>query len=239
MDSHPRAQRACWVARLRAPAREDAAKPPGCPSVHCGSTDKRSLTIASLARVHLAGHAGCCRAAKMCRQMCRRDRAAGRIGVFFGMCGESLAGGLHSPEGAATLNLDAEPSRKERGHRGVRPRHPRGRAFGSNRWVPQAARDRVVFCPAPAAMPSVGRRPARERSPRAGPPHEDGVPGPDGSRPDHGGCADTMARRASPGTTGFDAVGLWGWLRVEVPGRPRKTPGKTISADSHEYALAA
>ena len=29
------------------------------------------------------------------------------------------------------LLLDAEPSRKERGHRGVRPRHPNRRAFGS------------------------------------------------------------------------------------------------------------
>jgi hypothetical protein len=31
------------------------------------------------------------------------------------------------------LLLDAEPSRKERGHRGVRPRHPPGTAFGPNR----------------------------------------------------------------------------------------------------------
>jgi hypothetical protein len=45
--------------------------------------------------------------------------------------------------------------------------------------------------------------------------------------------------KAFPGTTGFDVVGSREWLRVEVPGRPRKTPGKTISADSHEYALAA
>jgi hypothetical protein len=29
------------------------------------------------------------------------------------------------------LSLDAEPSRKERGHRGVRPRHPNWKAFGS------------------------------------------------------------------------------------------------------------
>jgi len=28
------------------------------------------------------------------------------------------------------LLVDAEPSRKERGHRGVRPRHPPGKAFG-------------------------------------------------------------------------------------------------------------
>jgi hypothetical protein len=31
------------------------------------------------------------------------------------------------------LLLDAEPSRKERGHRGVRPRHPRWKAFGLDR----------------------------------------------------------------------------------------------------------
>ncbi len=42
----------------------------------------------------------------------------------------------------------------------------------------------------------------------------------------------------SPGTTGFDAVGSWGWLRAEVP-EASLNPGKTIRADSHEYALAA
>jgi len=29
----------------------------------------------------------------------------------------------------------------------------------------------------------------------------------------------------SPGTTGFDVVGSWGWLRVEVPGGLVKHPG--------------
>jgi hypothetical protein len=28
------------------------------------------------------------------------------------------------------------------------------------------------------------------------------------------------------GTTGFDVVGSWGWLRVEVPGGLVKHPGK-------------
>jgi hypothetical protein len=41
------------------------------------------------------------------------------------------------------------------------------------------------------------------------------------------------------GTTGFDVDVSWGQLRVEVPGRPRKTTGKTISADDHTFALAA
>jgi PQQ-like domain len=40
---------------------------------------------------------------------------------------------------------DAEPSRKERGHRGVRPRHPSRSAKSEPGRVPQAARDRVVF----------------------------------------------------------------------------------------------
>jgi hypothetical protein len=50
------------------------------------------------------------------------------------------------------LLLDAEPSRKERGHRGVRPRHPNRQTFGSGNRpsgrlerVPQAMRDRVVL----------------------------------------------------------------------------------------------
>ena len=43
----------------------------------------------------------------------------------------------------------------------------------------------------------------------------------------------------TPGTTGFDVVGSVGVVASRGPGWPRKTPGKTISADSHEYALAA
>ena len=31
---------------------------------------------------------------------------------------------------------------------------------------------------------------------------------------------------SSPGTTGFDVVDSWGWLRVEVPGGLVKHPGK-------------
>jgi adenylate kinase family enzyme len=45
--------------------------------------------------------------------------------------------------------------------------------------------------------------------------------------------------RTSLGTTGFDVVGSWGWLRVEVP-EASLNPGNTISAKSHgDYALAA
>jgi hypothetical protein len=40
------------------------------------------------------------------------------------------------------------------------------------------------------------------------------------------------------GTTGFDVVGSWGWLRVEVP-EASLNPGNNTSADKHEYALAA
>jgi hypothetical protein len=38
--------------------------------------------------------------------------------------------GLHSSQEVPMLLLDAEPSRKERGHRGVRPCHPNWKAFG-------------------------------------------------------------------------------------------------------------
>ncbi len=54
-----------------------------------------------------------------------------------------------------------------------------------------------------------------------------------------GGPARLQAVGHPPGTTGFDVVGLVGMVASRGPGRPRKTPGKTISADSHEYALAA
>jgi hypothetical protein len=40
------------------------------------------------------------------------------------------------------------------------------------------------------------------------------------------------------GTTGFDVVGSWGWLRVEVP-EASLNPGNNTSAKSHDYALAA
>jgi hypothetical protein len=46
------------------------------------------------------------------------------------------------------LLLDAELSRKERGHRGVRPCHPRAdrAARREEQRVPQTTRDRVFFC---------------------------------------------------------------------------------------------
>ncbi len=34
-----------------------------------------------------------------------------------------------------------------------------------------------------------------------------------------------ILRDTSPGTTGFDVVDSWGWLRVEVPGGLVKHPG--------------
>jgi hypothetical protein len=51
------------------------------------------------------------------------------------------ARGLRAP----MLRPDAEPSRKERGHRGVRPRHPNRSAKSESGRVPQAARNRVDF----------------------------------------------------------------------------------------------
>jgi hypothetical protein len=52
--------------------------------------------------------------------------------------------GLHSSQEVPMLLLDAEPSRKERGHRGVRPCHPNWKAFGLDGRVPRAAWDRVI-----------------------------------------------------------------------------------------------
>ena len=58
-----------------------------------------------------------------------------------------------------------------------------------------------------------------------------------GHHPVGAGALAWRAQETSPGTTGFDAVGSWGWLRAEVP-EASLNPGKTIRADSHEYALA-
>src|ERR1700681_4636703 len=76
---------------------------------------------------------------------------------------------------------DADLSRKERGHRGVRPRHLRPTApRGRRRRVPQAARSASLSF--------------------------------------SNGSARYDLLQHTPGTTGFDVVGSWGWLRVEVPG---------------------
>jgi len=37
---------------------------------------------------------------------------------------------------------------------------------------------------------------------------------------------ESIPAQTLPGTTGFDAVGSWGWLRAEVPGGLVKHPGK-------------
>jgi len=55
--------------------------------------------------------------------------------------------------------------------------------------------------------------------------------------PARGRCTSMEGAGTSPGTTGFDVVESWGWLRAEVP-EASLNPGKTIRADSHEYALA-
>src|SRR5947209_19588813 len=39
------------------------------------------------------------------------------------------------------------------------------------------------------------------------------------------GGLSSILSRTSPGTTGFDVVDSWGWLRVEVPGGLVKHPG--------------
>src|SRR3954447_7716272 len=83
--------------------------------------------------------------------------------------------------------------------------------------------------------PLIGIRPARMRSREVSP----NGPEKRKSQRDRAptrlecGCHNTQ------GTTGFDVVDSVGLVASRGPGRPRKTPGKTISADSHEYALAA
>jgi hypothetical protein len=64
---------------------------------------------------------------------------------FSGGCGNLAAGGVALTSEHATLLADAEPSRKERGHRGVRPRHPNRGAKSEPGRVPQAARNRVDY----------------------------------------------------------------------------------------------
>jgi hypothetical protein len=44
-------------------------------------------------------------------------------------------------------------------------------------------------------------------------------------RPGPPGAPGYTRKSTSPGTTGFDVVGSWGWLRVEVPGGLVKHPG--------------
>jgi hypothetical protein len=52
-------------------------------------------------------------------------RARALLRDFCGECGIFCSEHLCSPPEVPMFSLDAEPSREERGHRGVRPRHPR------------------------------------------------------------------------------------------------------------------
>jgi len=61
-----------------------------------------------------------------------------------GNCGKPAAGGVALASEDAMLLADAEPSRKERGHRGVRPRHPAG--------APKASRGRFLKWPGTASI---------------------------------------------------------------------------------------
>ncbi len=118
------------------------------PYIHCATTAKRFLTNA---RARAAGT----------RTASSAGPSAGPACDLFGMCAMIVQRILQSPRGRATLNPDAEPSRKERGHRGVRPRHLKRRAFaGPTSRVPQAAWNRVDFVPA-----------SPPRAPRPRPPH--------------------------------------------------------------------
>ena len=78
--------------------------------------------------------------------------------IFAARCGVRRRDPLALADVAAYVALDAEPSRKERGRRGVRPCHPNRQTFGSGNRpsgrlgrVPRAARNRVVFVLRPTA----------------------------------------------------------------------------------------
>ena len=109
-----------------------------------------------------------------------------------------LAALLHRPGASRILLPDADLSRKERGHRGVRPRHPEtGGPSGQSEEGSSSGSVRVDFV-----------------------------------------CGHGSARYdlyvTTPGTTGFDVVGSWGWSRVEVPGglvnHPEKQYVRTLTS---------
>jgi hypothetical protein len=105
---------------------------------------------------------------------------------------------LASPGALSYVLRDADLSRKERGHRGVRPRHPdTDGPPGQAEEGSSSGSVRVAF---------VNRR----------------------------GSARYDLWAATPGTTGFDVVGSWGWSRVEVPGglvnHPEKPYVRTLTS---------
>ena len=150
----------------------------------------------------------------------------------------------HRRSGARLTVVSRRPRHgKSRGERGVRA----GRAFSRN--VRSDARDGLAFDLRAGYFESRrGTEPQRARPPRceAAPPARQGPRArPSGflKRPGTASLFVRCRRRASatawqhgattrceqqtsPGTTGFDVVGSWGWLRVEVPGGLVKHPGK-------------
>ena len=132
---------------------------------------------------------------------------------FLGTCGKAVARGLPCALLQASFNDDAEPSRKERGQRGVRPRHPRRKAFGPDGVGSSSGLEPRHFLWPLRAFPLAVQT---------------------GS-----GLPATLLEQDTPGDDRLRRGRLVGVVASRGPGRPRKTPGKTISADSHEYALAA
>jgi hypothetical protein len=87
-------------------------------------------------------------------------------------------------------------------------------ALGCDQTRNRAAKSEATRCEAaPPAKPS----------PRAGAAGPQSGPGP---RLFLRSCAARIESKASPGTTGFDAVGSAGMVASRGSGRPRKTPGK-------------
>ena len=138
----------------------------------------------------------------------------------FGDDGTRRAGGPAASRGWTRRRRAASP-RAEAGARRVRDRRRRTATWPRRSLAPEGSVARLATRPRLRSFR--GRRAVVSSALRL----------------ERAGARPTMEGHTRPGTTGFDVVVPWGWLRAEVPGRPRKTTGKTISAESHEYALAA
>jgi hypothetical protein len=143
---------------------------------------------------------------------------------------------LRSEAAGSRLSEDAELRRKERGHRGVRPRHhdpPRrlrhGEEGSSKRLAPRrfmsaAGSGSVPQRDGPARRPLVLKRDTQHDRGRSVGLHE--RPALDHTSEDRGPGRLQWVSTQPLGTTGFDVVSPLGQLRVEVPAGLVKPPGK-------------
>jgi hypothetical protein len=119
------------------------------------NTPTERAASTSTRRIHIHIHAT---SASTPRPHPRHVRIHAASDIFAARCGVRRRDPLALAAVAAYVALDAEPSRKERGRRGVRPCHPNRQTFGSGNRpsgrlgrVPRAARNRVVFVLRPTA----------------------------------------------------------------------------------------